>query len=781
MNEPTKQDLCWREDQDLEEGTQEGTVTRAVTSMVTKNSEAYSVQHPVRECESYTQTMENVPMTPLQDDDSDVDDDLRPEYLSRMQYTTIPPIHKVAAHAIEHSESITEILADVTEMSVSSNLPIKSHNSISNSQPCESLTLVRLTNKKKTDTMAQSQTDSQDCNMGVPVREQCTTTSQPVSTMSNLSEVPADYSVSTQNSVPIHTAGTCMFEQEVSRLQPSSDVQAEKSSPNFSNQCPLPNNIVLSHRCDHSGGTLASKYGDIKITIPEGAIRDEDIITFHIAADLYGPFVLPSQCRTDLLSPYYWVGISELSYYIQKPIKVEFQHFAACDTSHYKLLTCEDDDNTYTMRPIGHDLEFKKQDNISWCAFTTYHFCSYCLYHDHKDPITNRIGAYYLKPDNFRYLTDFTVEVWFSFPISLCLQRNEQLYKKKHMILNDSYIFEASCDSSSKSYFTVQYNQTVGWDLQKSLLTILTKKVNFYNYYTSVAALKANEESHSFPPRFIIHVVQETECTKDLNTNITVTLYEEENKPDEFYLFKLAVSLSARPYYNGPQSYSLSLPSHCCDEHKPLLRDLLLYSEEISSEWKRIAARLNIPKGKIDVIDIDNQHSVTDKCYRMFVSWLQSTVSPGPCWCHFIEALIEVRLYEVAERVQQHLESPDNGTRTSMASGNDTLMQSVASPVAGNNTHMQTDGDPLNLANLIEYLQDVPQEKLIYFARFLLPTNVIKDVRKRSTTTPTDLLENVCNAFLNEAHPSWLKVYEALKKAKLDNLAEIIEACCLPV
>ena len=97
-------------------------------------------------------------------------------------------------------------------------------------------------------------------------------------------------------------------------------VRVEKSSTNFSNKCPLSNNIVSSRRCDHSGGTLASKYGDIKITIPEDAIRDEDTITFHIAADLYGPFVLPLQCQTDLLSPYYWVGVSESSYYIQKPI-----------------------------------------------------------------------------------------------------------------------------------------------------------------------------------------------------------------------------------------------------------------------------------------------------------------------------------------------------------------------------------------------------------------------------------------------------------------------------
>ena len=640
--------------------------------------------------------------------------------------------------------------------------------------PCWCHFIKALVDVRLYDVAAEAQKHLESSNMHASVASpnagKFDSTFQDISTMSNLSEVPIDDSARTQSAVvTMQTADIIDFDSQlVSQMQPPSnhDVQVET---NFRNKCPLSNNIVLSRRCDHSGGTLASKYGDIKITIPEGAIRDGDAITFHIAADLYGPFVLPSQCQTDLISPYYWVGVSESSYYIQKPIQVEFQHFAACNTSHYKLLTCEDDDDSYTMRPTGHDLEFKKQDDISWCVFTTYHFCSYCLYHDYKCPIQNSIGAYYLKPDNFRYLTDFTVEVWFSFPISHCLHRNEELYKKKHMILDGSHIFEASCDRSSTSYFTVHFNQTVGWDLQKSLSEILTKKVNFYNYYTSVAALKANEESLSFPPRFIIHVVQEAECTKDLNTNITVTLYEEENKPDEFYLFKLSVSLSARNYYNGPQSYSLSIPSHRCDEHKPELKELVMYSEPISLEWDRIGLRLEIPKEKINVIDVDKQHSVKGKCIKMFEAWLQITISP--CWCHFIGALVDVRLYDVAEKAQKHLESSSNSAR-----GN------VASPNAGNNnnTCTQMEGDPLNLSNLIGYLQSVPQEKLMFFASFLLPINVIRDIR-RSTKTPTDLLKNICDAFLNEADPSWLKVCEALKKARFDDLAETIAACCLPV
>ena len=71
----------------------------------------------------------------------------------------------------------------------------------------------------------------------------------------------------------------------------------------------------------------------------------------------------------------------------------------------------------------------------------------------------------------------------------------------------------------------------------------------------------------------------------------------------------------------------------------------------------------------------------------------------------------------------------------------------------------------------------MPQEKLTYFASILLPINVIRDIR-HSTETQTDLFKNFCNAFLNKAR---LKVYETLKKARFDDLAETIATCCLPV
>ena len=200
-------------------------------------------------------------------------------------------------------------------------------------------------------------------------------------------------------------------------------------------ECPLSH--AVSVPCDHNGGVLTSEHGDLKLTIPKGAIKDGDVVTFSIASYLYGPFVLPaSNSQASLVSPYYWIGVSE-SYRFQKPVQVEFEHYAvvtACDPSHYQLLTCEDDDESYTMRPVDYDLDFTMQGDISLCTFETSEFCSYCLYHGCKDPVINRIAAIYLKTRDFQYSNRFTVEIWFSLPISYCIQRNKELYTQEDMI-----------------------------------------------------------------------------------------------------------------------------------------------------------------------------------------------------------------------------------------------------------------------------------------------------------------------------------------------------------
>ena len=448
-------------------------------------------------------------------------------------------------------------------------------------------------------------------------------------------------------------------------------ISHESPSPMYSSdfeiKCPLSKSNAVSGSCDHIGGILTSKNGDITITVPAGAIKDRDLVKFYIATDLYGPYALPSQHQNNLVSPFYWIGVTG-SYCFHKPVQVDFEHFGACDPSHYQLLCCEDDDKSYTMRPVDYDVRFTVQDDTSLCTFQTSHLCSYCLFcHQDQIPI-NIIGAFYLKPNNFHHLTDFRVEIWFSFPIKLCLRRNKELYESRSLLLDSSFIFKASCDKTSASYFAIEYSENLdSWTVKHSLQKeINTEKVNFYNYYKDMEDLKANEECQLFPPRFILDVVKHPKCNTNLNTNVTVKLYNiEDNKatPCRFNLIVSIPMLNKSSLIDQKESSKctslLAVPNHCCSKSKPLLRDLVLFSSKISDHWEDIALQLEIPIEKVKEI-IANNPKVNDRCRNMFHAWQERASSPL-CWCHFIKALYLLELNEVAREAQEYLHlSPPN-------------------------------------------------------------------------------------------------------------------------
>ena len=417
-------------------------------------------------------------------------------------------------------------------------------------------------------------------------------------------------------------------------------------------QTKSPLSHAISGSCDHSGGVITSECGDLKLTIPKGAIKDGDVVSFSVASDLYGPFVLPSKNKDDLVSPYYWISVSG-SYHFHKPVQVQFEHYTvvnACDPSHYQLLTCEDDDESHTMQPVDHELDFTVQGNISLCTFETYEFCSYCLYHGCKDPVINRIAAIFLKNKDFQYSHHFTAEIWFTLPISHCIHRIKELYSEQDMILDMkcSYNFEASCDKSSKDYFTLLYDANISdWNLSHSRSAeIETKCINFHNYYTDAKELRANELISLFPPHFIVNVTQKPNCNTELHTDITVILNKAEGKSKQisFYLF-VQNSAETNIIQRKP---STSIIEHDCGENEPDLKELVKYSNKIADHWKIIALNLKGCEHRIAIIDKDN-NNVELKCFEMFNTWLQSDISP--CWCHFIQALQTTGLHKAAEEI----------------------------------------------------------------------------------------------------------------------------------
>ena len=561
---------------------------------------------------------------------------------------------------------------------------------------------------------------------------------------------------------------------------------------------------IISCSCDQNGGVLLSKYGDLKLTVPKGAIKKGDLVTFSVLTSLFAPFILPSRCQTDLASPYYWVRASG-SYHFKKSIQVEFQHFAvvtACDPSHYQLLTCEDDDESHIMRPVDCVLHFKMQGEISWCTFYTDHFCSYCLFCNCQDPKINRIGAYFLKPKDYQILDRFTVEIWFSFPIPQCLERNKELYTSKDMILdsNCSWIFEASSDKSSTSYFGSSYDdqRIDGWQVDYFRYEkIRTREVNFYNYYTNQEDLEAIENLSLFPPRFILDVEKKSDCKNDLNRMINVTFFKAEGmRSVKSIPFKLFVPITA-PMKVLTTTKILTEDNsilHQCNENMPELKDLMKFLTKISLHWQEIGFQLGIPEGKVSTINLDYQRT-EEKCLELFKEWLRRT--RRPCWCNFIQALFAVGLNGIAEEAKTHLKLCKS---VSVASSNldisDKLgLNNIAETkthlkpceslnVTSSNLHISEKMNADDLYQLKKFLIDIPDCDLNYFISRLLSKDntaeVMKDIRC-SGGSKKDNINKICHAFSKEKEPSWTKVHVALIEAECYDLANTIKIFFLPI
>ena len=83
----------------------------------------------------------------------------------------------------------------------------------------------------------------------------------------------------------------------------------EEGIANLLSKCPLSH--AMSGSCDHNGGVLINEGGDLKLTIPQGAIKDEDEVIFCTASDLFGPghlysLKLPSSFGQSILLDWSW-------------------------------------------------------------------------------------------------------------------------------------------------------------------------------------------------------------------------------------------------------------------------------------------------------------------------------------------------------------------------------------------------------------------------------------------------------------------------------------------
>ena len=90
------------------------------------------------------------------------------------------------------------------------------------------------------------------------------------------------FKTATENlaSVDLHDPTSHMQRSKSINKQMPEEITADLQS-----KCPL--SCAVLDLCDHNGGVVASEHGDIKLTIPKGAIKEGDVVTFSVASNLY--------------------------------------------------------------------------------------------------------------------------------------------------------------------------------------------------------------------------------------------------------------------------------------------------------------------------------------------------------------------------------------------------------------------------------------------------------------------------------------------------------------
>ena len=434
------------------------------------------------------------------------------------------------------------------------------------------------------------------------------------------------------------------------------------------------------------------------------------------------------------------------------------------------------------------------------CRFQTDHFCSYCLSNSSEDDkckncSTYRIAVLYLKPRNDKPLGgDYKVQIWFIYDVNKCLIRATELYENEGMepeVFSSKHI-EACCDKNSTDFFSLEYHRRVNdWNIDHTLTTeIQTKEVNFYNKYKKAEHLRASEENKLFPPRFILHISHSKCCNTYLDTNIYIYLCNNrEDKKLKLLKFKILRECPTMVVSRCPtnihdtivvskcssseSNYDIIEPKHSCAKNKPEFKELLKYVRDFGSDWKLIAAQLNISAGDIAIIRKNNA-DVKESCVDMFTIWLQD--QKLPCWCKFIKALCTVGLHNVAHIVNEHFKQLcKNEDKLDIQNDHEILPHKLKQPFKRIPDMCDNKIDDRFLKQLARVFKLIPEHSWHDIVTCLFEdggADVIKDISHSSDSK--EKIKKICEAFLKKNNPSWSKVHRALKEADCKE-AEMVE------
>ena len=141
--------------------------------------------------------------------------------------------------------------------------------------------------------------------------------------------------------------------------------------------CPTTGKSIISYYVDHNGGTFYHQEHDFAVVIPPGAVLQGDKIQVQATASHFGPYKLSKEYYP--ISSFFNIS----AYYAFKiPVYLIMGHYA-------KIRNLKDIDNLCLLHACDHDLTSERElvmkevqsgvyfdYDISYCVFTTDHFCS---------------------------------------------------------------------------------------------------------------------------------------------------------------------------------------------------------------------------------------------------------------------------------------------------------------------------------------------------------------------------------------------------------------------
>ena len=84
--------------------------------------------------------------------------------------------------------------------------------------------------------------------------------------------------------------------------------------------------------------------------------------------------------------------------------------------------------------------------------------------------------------------------------------------------------------------------------------------------------------------------------------------------------------------------------------HTPAdLSELLVYSQDWTTEWWSIGVKLGLPVQQLEEIRMNHPFRVQDCCHQMLLLW--SRVDPINCYCKLVTALDQLNMKKAANKL----------------------------------------------------------------------------------------------------------------------------------